>query len=116
MELDEAWDRCSEAVDKLAEAMSQVGEAISKMLLCMGEMLSAVCKQWLESVDSSSLAGLAERWKLEEQRREEDRQKVLELKLVSKRVVKLSKSKRTKVRKKNMARIRKELKLYEKRK
>lgn len=116
MELDEARDRCSEAVDKLAEAMSQVGEAISEMLLCMGGMLSAICKQWLESVDLSSLAELVERWKLEEQRREEDRQKVLELKLVSKRVVKLSKSKRTKVRKKNMARIRKELKLYEKRK
>lgn len=116
MELDEARDRCSEAVDKLAEAISQMGVAFREMLLCMGEMVSAVCKQWLESVDLSSLAELAERWKLEEQRREEDRQKVLELKLVSKRVVKLSKSKRTKVRKKNMARIRKELKLYEKRK
>ena len=116
MELDEARDRCSEAVDKLAEAMFQMGVALRKMLLCVGEMVSAVCKQWLESVDLSSLAELAERWKLEEQRREEDRQKVLELKLVSKRVVKLSKDKRTKVRKKNMARIRKELKLYEKRK
>ena len=116
MESEVDWDRCSEAVDQLAEAISQVGEAISGMLLSMGELLSAVCKQWLESVDLSSLAELAERWKLEEQRREEDRQKVLELKLVSKRVVKLSKDKRTKVRKKNMARIRKELKLYEKRK
>lgn len=116
MELDEARDRCSEAVDKLAETMFQVGVALREILLYMGEMISAVCKQWLERVDLSSLAGLAERWKLEEQRREEDRQKVLELKLVSKRVVKLSKDKRTKVRKKNMARIRKELKLYEKRK
>lgn len=116
MELDEAWDRCSESVDKLAEAMSQVGEAISEMLLSMGEILSAVCKQLLGTIDLSSLAELGERWKLEEQRLEEDRQKALELKLVSKRIVKLSKSKRTKVRKKNMNRIRKELELYEKHK
>lgn len=88
VELDEAWNRCSVAADKLAEAMSQVGAAMTK---------------------------LVELWKLEEQRQEEDRQKASELKLVSKRVVKLSKSKRTKVRKKNMARIRKELRLYEKR-
>lgn len=116
MELDEAWDRCSESVDKLAEAMSQVGEAISEMLLSMGEILSAVCKQLLGTIDLSFLAELGERWKLEEQRLEEDRQKALELKLVSKRIVKLSKSKRTKVRKKNMNRIRKELELYEKHK
>ena len=104
-----------EAVDKLAEAMSLMGAALKEVLLCVGEMMSAVCKQWLENVDFSSLDELVERWKFEEQRQEEDRQKVSELKLVSKRVVKLSKSKRTKVRKKNMARIRKELRLYEKR-
>lgn len=115
MELDGARDRCSEAVDKLAEAMSQVGAAISEMLLCIGEVLSAVCKQWLEKVDFSSLDELVERLEFEEQRREKDRQKALELELVSKRVVELSKDKRTKVRKKNMARIRKELRLYEKR-
>lgn len=88
VELGEAWGRCSVAANKLAEAISQVGAAMTK---------------------------LVELWKLEEQRQEEDRQKVSELKLVSKRIVKLSKSKRTKVRKKNMARIRKELRLYEKR-
>lgn len=101
---------------ELAEAMFQMGAALREMLLCMGEMVSAICKQWLESIDLSSLAELVKGWKLEEQRQEEDRQKASELKLVSKRVVKLSKDKRTKVRKKNMARIRKELKLYEKRK
>lgn len=115
VEFDEARDRCSEAVDKLAEAMSQMGAALIEMLLCMGGMVSAVCKQWLETVDFSSLAELVERGKLEDQRQEEDRQKALRVKVVSKRVVKLSKSKRTKVRKKNMARIRKELRLYEKR-
>ena len=111
----EAVDRCSEAVDQLAEAISQVGVAIREMLLRVGEMLSAVCKQWLGNVDFSSLAELVERLKLEEQRREEDRQKASELKLVSPRVVRLSRSKRAKVRKKNMARIRKELKQYGKR-
>lgn len=116
MELDEALGRCSESVDKLVEAIFQVGEAISEMILSMGELLSAVCKQGFEDINLSSLAELGERWKLEEQRREEDRQKASELKLVSKQVVKLSKSKRTKIRKKNMNRIRKELKLYEKRK
>lgn len=115
MELDEARNRCSEAVNKLAEAMSLMGVAISEILICMGEMLSAVYKQWIEDVDFSSLTELVERWKFEEQRQKEDRQKALELKLVSKRVVELSKSKRTKVQKKNMARIRKELMLYEKR-
>lgn len=115
MELDEARDRCSEAVDKLAEAMSQVGAAISEMLFCMGEMVLAVCKQWLEKAYLSSLNELVEQWKFEIQEQEKDRQKALELKLVSERVVKLSKGKRTKTRKKNMARIRKELRLYEKR-
>ena len=115
MEVDEARDRCSEAVDKLAEAMAQTGTALREMLLCMNEMVSAICKQWLEDVDFSSLTELAERWKLEEQRQKEDRQKASELKLVSKRIVKLSKSKQPKIQKKNMARIRKELRLYEKR-
>lgn len=116
VELDEAWGRCSEAGDKLAEAMSQMGEALRELLLSMGEMVSALGKRWLEDIDLSSFAELAEWWKLEGRRQEEDRQKALELKLVPKRVVELSKNKRTKVRKKNMNRIRKELRLYEKRK
>ena len=116
MESEVSWDRCSEAVDQLAEAMSQMGEALRELLLSMGEMVSALGKRWLENIDLSSFTELAEWWKLEGRRQEEDRQKALELKLVSKRVVELSKSKRTKVRKKNMARIRKELRFYEKRK
>lgn len=115
MELDGTGERYHEAVDNLGKAILQVGVAMGELLYCMGEVLSAACKQLVESVDLSFLTELLERYRLEEQRREEDRQKALELELVSKRVVKLSKSKRAKVQKKNMARIRKELRLYEKR-
>lgn len=116
MELKEANGKFPEDVDKLAETMSQVGTAMWEMLLCLSEIFSAACKQWLSTVDLSPLTELIALMRLEEQRQEEDRLKAMELRLVSGKVVKLSKDKRTKVQKKNMARIRKEIRLYEKRK
>lgn len=115
MEPDEIEERYHGAVDNLGKAILQVGVAMGELLYCMGEVLSAVCKQLVESTDFSFLTELLERYRLEEQKREEDRQKALKLELVSERIVKLSRSKRYKVRKKNMSRIRKELRLYEKR-
>lgn len=99
----------SEEMNRLSEAFVKIGEGFGIAAKAIGDAFSKVLMSLTSMPMMESLTRLIESIK----RDDADRTKALELGLVSHKVVQLS-YRRDRTGKKNMNRIRKELKLYEK--
>ena len=101
----------SDEMNRLSEAFDKIGEGLGMTAKAIGDAFSKVLMGLTPMPMMESLTRLIESIK----RDDADRTKALELGLVSHKVVQLS-YRRDRTGKKNMNRIRKELKLYGKRK